>query len=157
MMIGAVVSRTCDAGFEHESRDCFVHAIRFVTGVPYRDAHEFVRTHFGRVDGKSTMGVDSGLQRIDQLKQYIFGFRVFTQKTMVSTRLRRTRWGAYRQVGVYRTAAQFAARFPRGKFLLCSNNHAFACIDGQIYDNGYAGARTNVTYAWEFIESSRVG
>src|SRR5882724_970837 len=53
-----------DLGYETEKNDCFVQAMRHVTGVPYRDAHGFVSAQFNRRHRKGTFAVVARMQNI---------------------------------------------------------------------------------------------
>jgi hypothetical protein len=159
--IKAVMMPPVEEGFEHETNDCMVTAIQAVTGVPYRDAHEFVRVRFHRQDRKGTMATATGMMNISVTKAIVFGYRVFTkdvlpvgQQSRVSTDSygHRTRYTRPR----YETLAQFVKSHRTGRLLVWSNNHAFAIIDGTVYDNGAAGARIQITGCFEFIPSSVV-
>jgi hypothetical protein len=151
----AVRMTTRDAGFEGEKNDCFVKAIQAVTRVPYRDAHAWVAREFKRTNRRPTHGVVDVMQRIEDTKTTVYGFRAFRKPASTGIAVRRTMFG-YRQVATYRTLASFAASHRTGRWLLWSNNHAFGMVDGVIYDNGLAGPRTQVTGVYEFIESSKI-
>jgi hypothetical protein len=144
-----------DAGFEAEDNDCFVKAVQAITGVPYRDAHAFVAKRFNRKVGRGTFDVVTITMAIETGKELIYGFRLFIKPAAIGTGIRRSRFG-YRQVTRYRTLEQFARTHRTGRWLLWSNDHAFAMVDGVVYDSGAAGARTQVTGVCEFIESSKV-
>jgi len=144
----AVHLDTRDPGFEYETKDCFVKAIQAVTGVPYRDAHAYVAKRFNRRFGKGTHNVESHMRTIAANCELIYGFRALYRKPDATI----DRWGARY---VYGTVTQFARMNPRGRFLLCSSNHAFAVIDGRVHDNGGAGARTRVRMVYQFLESSK--
>ena len=150
----AVAMRSRDDGFATESNDCFVKAVQAVTGVPYRDAHQFVATRFARKVGRATHNVVKTMAEIDARKEYVYGFRAFQQPAAVVSGLRRSRFG-YRFVPRYATLASFARTHRTGRWLLWSNSHAFAIVDGTVYDNGAAGPRTQVTGVYEFVESSK--
>lgn len=150
--IKSVYLGTRDEGFEHESNDCFVKALQAVTGVPYRDAHEFCRTQMGRKDRKGTSCM-APMMQIERERETVYGFRVFRHATGVE---HPARYSWMRQTAIrYDTLTQFVRTHKTGKFLVWSNRHAWAVIDGVVYDNGAAGARTQVTTVYEFIESSK--
>jgi hypothetical protein len=144
-----------DEGFEAENNDCFVKAVQAVTGVPYRDAHAFVSRRFARKNGHSTPEVPERMRDIATKAETIYGFRVFAKPAATGQRVRRTRFG-YRTVASYRTLQSFTRTHRTGRWLLWSNSHALAVIDGVVYDNGAAGPKTHVTGVYEFIESSKV-
>lgn len=157
--IKAIKMPETEPGFEHETNDCMVTAIQAVTGVPYRDAHEFLRVRFHRKDRKGVVTAAT-MMNISVTKTIVFGYRVFTKTVLpavgqqsrvsVDSYGYRTRYVRPR----YETLAQFVRRHRTGRFLVWSNNHAFAIIEGTVYDNGAAGARTQVTGCFEFVPSS---
>ena len=64
--VRVTMDRTRDEGFETETNDCFVHAIKAATGVPYRDAHAFVAARFNRAPRKllSSLGITSSEAKV---------------------------------------------------------------------------------------------
>jgi hypothetical protein len=159
--VKAVAMKTRDEGFEYETNDCFVKAVQAVTGVPYRDAHTYVAKRFGRKPKKATMSVNLIMRDIATTGECIFGFRAFVQpasqvgttsRVSVNSYGQRTRYTRAR----YATLAEFVRTHRTGRWLLWSNNHAFAMVDGVVYDNGAAGARTQVTGVNRIIASSEV-
>jgi hypothetical protein len=149
------VSRERDAGFENESRDCFVHALRHATGVPYRDAHAFVADHFKRKLRKGTFKVRSSMLAYAEAKTLFFGYRVFDRTPVPRVSICRSRRTfAYVQTAVYPTLADTLYKLRHGRFLICSNYHAWTVIDGVVFDNGATGNRTRVTECYEFVASS---
>jgi hypothetical protein len=73
--IKSVALESRDAGYGHETNDCLVKALAAVTGVPYRDAHQFCKDKLGRGDRQGTMVY--GLLHIAKMKTTIYGFRIF--------------------------------------------------------------------------------
>ena len=144
-----------DIGYETETNDCAVKALQAVTGVPYRDAHSFAEKTFGRKFRRGTQRWELELNRIAQNKTYIYGFRVFAYDARVGKTWGR-RHGQLIEKTAYQTLSQFLVRHPHGRFLLASNSHAFAVIDGVVYDNGAAGGKTKITSIFELKESSKV-
>ncbi len=147
-----------DAGYENETRDCFVQAVKYVTGVPYRDAHAFVAVQFNRKARKGTCHVKSRMQRAAINQETIFGYRVFDKTPkprIIITRSRRT--FAFVQKQVWPTVAESMLALRVGRYIVCSGNHAWAVIDGVIHDNGVTGNRTRVTECYELIPSSQCG
>lgn len=145
-----------DAGYETETRDCFVQALKHVTGVPYRDAHAFTASKFNRKMRKGTCHVQSTMQRMAIQAELVFGYRVFdkTPKPRIAiARSRRT--FCFVQKAIYPTVAEVTYTMRTGRFIVCSNSHAWAVIDGVIYDNGVTGNRTRVTEAYQLIPSSQ--
>lgn len=137
-----------DAGFEYEKNDCAVKALMAVTGVPYRDAHAWSAVHFARKDCGAAMLWDKALGAHAQQALTIFGYRVYEQPAPAIERP-----NGYKNYG---TLAQFVRTHSKGRFLLSSTSHAFALIDGVVYDNGAAGAKTRVTYkVYELKPSSQ--
>ncbi len=145
-----------DPGYESENRDCFVQAIQCVTGVPYRDAHAFTALHFARKTGKGTCFVDLHMKAIAEKQETIFGYRVFVKPIPTRRTVRRSRRTFdYVQATVYPTVADSLYLMRSGRYLVCSGSHAWAVIDGVIYDNGVTGNRTRVTEVYEFKASSQ--
>lgn len=143
-----------DPGFERETKDCFVKALQAVTGVPYRDAHRFCEMHMGR---KPNHGTHCGLhmEHVSMSGVTIFGYRIFRRDAKTGTRIRRN-WYGTTVVDAHQTLAQFVASHKQGRYVIWSNNHALAAIDGVVYDNGAAGPRIRITGAYEFVPSSQV-
>lgn len=144
---------TRDSGYEHETNDCVVKALAAVTGVPYRDAHSFCKNYMERKDRKGCV-VNMHLMKMEQMKKPIYGFRSFCRESKIGTRMVRTKWGYHHSKDVHDTLSSFVRKHKTGRYLLCSNYHAFACIDGVIHDNGAAGPKTQVTHVFEFITDS---
>jgi hypothetical protein len=144
-----------DAGFESEGKDCAVKALQAVTGVPYRDAHQWASVHFGRRNGQGTTTWDKTLTSLSTEHSTIFGYRIFKQVANVGTRLKRIRYHGLLRVPAYQTLESFVRSHRTGRYLVASNNHAWAVIDGIVYDSGYAGARTQCTSVYQLIPSSQ--
>lgn len=143
-----------DPGFEHETRDCFVLALKHVTGVPYRDAHFAAASRFNRPARKGTT-VDGYMRQIIDNKTTLFGYRVLLTQVPTGTTRRMSRWGNLDLKTVYPTLAQMVRRMRTGRYLVCSGSHAWAVIDGVVYDNGVTGPRTQVQEVYEFVASSK--
>lgn len=154
--VKSVLLNVRDSGFEHENNDCFVKALAAVTGVPYRDAHAFCRVRMQRKDKRGT-NCGAAMLAMARFKAIVFGFRIFETTTQSGTRAKVNRcWGTVKYVPTYPTLATFArTQGKTGKWLAWSNSHAFTVIDGVVFDNGAAGARTQVTTAYRFVESSK--
>jgi hypothetical protein len=157
-----VVNRDRDAGFENETNDCFVHALRHVLGVPYRDAHAFTASQFGRKPRGGTHEPQDVLRAMANDKKTALGYRVFdtdiqpTGTRLVVRRSRRFNMVWSRRVYTFPTLGSRMARFAKGRFLVYSHNHAWAVIDGVVIDNGpLKSNRTSVVGAWEFVPSSQ--
>ena len=147
-----------DPGFETEYRDCFVQAMRHVTGVPYRDAHKFVSLQFARKHRRGTTHVKERMTKISVEESTIYGYRVFVKAIPTRTVVRRSRRTFhYVQTTVYPTVTDSLYLMRSGRYLVCSGSHAWAVIDGVIYDNGVTGNRTRVTECYEFVASSKLG
>ncbi len=145
-----------DPGYETETRDCFVQAVMYATGVPYRDAHTFVSLQFARKHRKGTCHVKARMLEIVREQSTIFGYRVFNRAPVPRFTLRRTRVPFERvKVAVWPTVAESLYTMRTGRFVVCSTSHAWAIIDGVIHDNGVTGNRTRVTEVYEFIPSSK--
>lgn len=136
-----------DPGFESERNDCFVKALGAVTGVPYRDAHEFIRLNFKRLPRKGTRNPGEVLTGLKTNGKTVYGY----VPRPVSCGVEMHDWKCSTR---YDTLNQFTQTHQTGRYLLWSVNHAFALVNGRVYDNGLAGPRTRVTGAYEFIPSS---
>lgn len=131
-----------------DTNDCVVFAVMHATGVPYRDAHAYVEKRFRR---KALRGVHvtSPMLAIEVAKDTIFGYRVFNKP--VATRIVRGRLS----VGYkYETLSSVLLRCRTGRYIICSGSHAFTVIDGVVFDNDVAGARTQVREIYELVASS---
>jgi hypothetical protein len=143
-----------DAGFEHETRDCFVKALQAVTGVPYRDAHNFCETFMGRKPKHGTYPTSYMTQAVTE-EFTVFGYRIFKHDASLGTRVRRN-WYGTTVVRSYPTLTQFVKSHPRGRYIIWSDDHALAVIDGVVYDNGAAGPRIRITGVYGLVPSSQV-
>jgi hypothetical protein len=146
--IKSVKLGTRDEGFENESNDCMVKALQAVTGVPYRDAHAVCAERFRRRPGRGC--------RLEYLTLApVFGYRFIPvdNKPVLSIA-----FGGYRRLrrlrARYQTLTQFVSTHRTGRWFVASNYHAFAVIDGVVYDNGAAGTRTQVAFIYEVISDS---
>ena len=140
-----------DAGFETETNDCFVHAIKHVAGVPYRDAHAYVTKRYGRKPRKATYNVVNITAEIATRMELVYGYRVIPQ--ILPTKYVMRRGYQRRQMP---TMAGTIDRMRKGRYIVWSRNHAWAVIDGVVYDNGAASGRTQVNGFYEFVPSSQL-
>lgn len=138
-------------GFVRETNDCAVVALSHAAGIGYKLAHEI----FAAQGRRSRRGV-----KISQIESAFvacasrFSFKVVPTPSSFRESLRRISWGGFRRTysrtgGA--TVAQFVSTLPKkGRFLLCSSHHAFAYIDGVIYDNRHkATARGRMAFCAE--------
>jgi hypothetical protein len=145
-----------DIGFETETNDCMVRSIQAVTGVPYRDAHAFVAKRFNRKPRKGTRNVDIVMRDIAKNHETIYGFRVLAAgDAIVGTKLKRSTYRGVQIVPRFVTLAEFVRRHRTGRYLCWSHYHAFAIVDGVVFDTGAAGPRTNVAGFHEMLEDSK--
>jgi hypothetical protein len=108
-----------------ERRDCAVRASSIATGLPYKVMHDLYRLN-GRKNGQ---GVSIG--QVTRTLDY-------TQ--CVST------IGASRVL----TLKNFISQYKTGRWVVCNNRHAFAVIDGVVYDEAeMVSSRTHVVMAWK--------
>jgi hypothetical protein len=100
-----------------ELNDCVVRAFSIVLDKPYDDLHAQCAKH-GRKFAKGT--------------HYYTQRNVAQENGMVEIN-----WNELRNLspsGEYPTVLQFLKAFPKGRYYVCRNGHAFAIIDGVIHD-----------------------
>lgn len=137
---------TRDEGFENEANDCVVKALQAITGVPYREAHAFCAKRFAR---RNRCGTPVHAYLNESL--VVFGYRFISKEAKPISQSYSSFIGPRAR---YQTLADFVRSHRTGRWFACSNYHAFAVIDGVVYDNGAAGARTQVTFIYEAITDS---
>lgn len=104
----AAISRTSDCG-KKETNDCSVRALAIAADITYRKAHAILE-HFGREHRK---GVNT--KTLDDAAEFC---------------------GMQKTTYPHCTVGQFIAANPKGAFLVVKPRHAFAIVDGVVYDWG---------------------
>jgi hypothetical protein len=145
--VAFAVANIRDIGFEHESKDCTVRAIKNATGVPYRDAHAFLQAR-GRKDCEG-MYFSEVMTELVTTKAIVFGYRI--TKVEEGTTLDRT----YARLR-YPTLASSLRKCREGRYIIIKRGHTFAVIDGVVYDSGTVGTRSQVRSIFKLEPSSVV-
>lgn len=126
------------AGYICESKDCTVRSFAVAADVPYDVAHDVARRS-GRKNGKgwwsekilSVAELDGLVKAISMpLGVQTIGLAGFNQRV------------------IYLTLEQIARKYPKGRYILNTRNHATALIDGKIHDTGLR-PRAKVVDIWE--------
>jgi len=127
-----VIDRTeLPDSFSHENNDCTVHAFGRVTGKPYAEIHALVKAA-GRKDGR-------GHYTYAHLGSKPEG------KEFAGCKFQHVDRGLWTH---RQTAGTFAAQHPVGRFMITKRGHAFALVDGVIYDSARFSPRSIVRDAW---------
>ena len=122
------------SGFFAEKRDCTVRSLACAADIPYGDAHRILKKS-GRKNGRgwwAKRGLVVAAQEgvIDfasvPLGRSVHGMRI-----------------------IYPTVAQVLRRLPQGRYIFATRNHAFAVLDGVIFDTGLIGLRSRVKMVFE--------
>ena len=100
-----------------EKDDCVVRAFSIVLDRPYNEVHSTCEKH-GR---KFAHGTSGNIQRT-----------VAQEYGMVEVTWKELR--ALSSSALYPTVLQFLKAFPKGRYYVCRDGHAFAIIDGVIHD-----------------------
>lgn len=116
---------------QNETNDCTVLAVASAIGLDYLTAHTLA-AQAGRVARKGFFS--SRILKEAQRTGWIAGY---TQTKMYDgARLQKNHtYGAYRGSSPYPTLAQVMPLLAKGRYVLETGNHAFAVVDGVIYDN----------------------
>jgi hypothetical protein len=114
------------AGYR-ESLDCTVRAAAVAGGISYAEAHAQLKS-LGRRDG------------------HTFAFGLLANEFVGAYRVRRNEF-----YSEYRTVGQFLKAKLTGRFVLRTNKHVFAVVDGVAFDLVKEGARRKVHCVWQFI------
>lgn len=108
-----------EAGFFKERNDCVVRSYATVTGLPYTDAYRILQL-WGRLENK---GVH--VRPFIRSELNFFPFTIHDERT---------------------TIRKFLLSNYRGKFIVVVRRHAFAVIDGVIYDILIPPEKTKVLF-----------
>jgi len=129
-----------------EANDCVVYAFASAFGTDYDTAHKEVKERFSRKDKKGT-------QRAELLEGLQVG-TTFNGKTVTETIANpKQQYKAYGQV-VPRSLrlSTFAAKYPKGTYLVLVRSHAIAIKDGVIVDNNRARPSSIVQHVFKVEE-----
>lgn len=120
-----------DASYKssRETNDCCVRALANACGKSYIEAHRMCEMH--NRDARRGM-FEEELDRM---------FKTFTKVGVIK--------GPYSSDKTC-TVNTFCKRHPKGRYFVIERRHAFAIIDGIVYDYNYRGAR-KVIGAWKVI------
>ncbi|MEG0153345.1 MAG: hypothetical protein RR744_09295 [Cellulosilyticaceae bacterium] len=97
----------------NESADCSVKALATVLNTTYDKAHFHLKEHCGRKNGQGIYSKDVIPQSLKNTK-YVVGEYSRSNKI---------------------TVKQFCEKHNIGRYYVCVRGHAFAIIDGQVYDH----------------------
>lgn len=115
-----------DAGYKNEKNDCAVVALSIALGISYTKAYEKLDAA-GRKPNK-------GFYIIDFFKHCTFkGYEVEELYWKKKDRL---------------TEKQFAKKYPKGNWIIYTESHVVAVVDGTIFDTKEEPAEGKVQYAW---------
>lgn len=115
-----------------ENNDCVVYAFASAFGLDYDAAHAEVASRFGRKDGKGTKR--SGI--LEGIKQLQAGDQVNGKTVTEVISNPKTNYKAYGQV-VPRSVrlSSFAAKYPKGTYMVLVRSHAITIKDGMVVDS----------------------
>jgi hypothetical protein len=121
---------------DHERKDCIIRALSVAANVPYLKAYDDVMATGGRKPQRGGI-VPHILAKLKgyAIKQVFWWFEV-------PDRRNKPYFGAV-------TLAEFVRRFPKGRYFVIKNSHAFAVVDGKVHDTVKLGARTRILRAWQ--------
>jgi len=140
-----------DVGVGRETNDCVPAALAAAMRISYEDALAMCALG-GRKPRKGTYVPDVITVAND------LGYKTaslhYTSRTF--PRVHFSNWKAPRPYRM--TFAKFAQTYSKGSFLITSNRHAVAVVDGKIYSNhsGVEKGLQRVTQAWEFFPQVKV-
>ena len=125
------------AGFA-EKKDCTVRSLACAANIPYATAHDIAR-RAGRPNCKGWF-----TERIHPVAQADGVLEFVT----IPLGVYRRGLAGFNERLVYPTVAQIARKYPKGRYILNTCNHATTLIDGEIHDTGVRpGAK--VVSIWE--------
>lgn len=168
-------------GHPNESHDCTVRAISLAAGIEYKDAHaimelaerrplhganmavglvvaqELGMLQFRKIplrpsvftrDREDQMGRDAALFTATELKNPRAKYREGFQDTWVLGR-----YVYYTQPQRQITLSLILKKIPKGRYILCSNDHAFAVVDGVVHDSSPIGLNTRIRLCYQIVEA----
>jgi hypothetical protein len=126
---------TVDGKPEHH--DCTVRALKSVTAVPYRDAHEFMKGLGRRNRSGMNVTMLDDMTRCD----HVYGFKV--------TKLTDT-------IGYRLTLGNIVRRYPKGRYYIVITGHAIGMRDGVVIDSSTSGSGCRVKAVYKFTLTSEL-
>lgn len=111
-----------------DKNSCTVVALSCVTGNTYKQCYDYMK-RFGRLHGVGMLG--------SQIKTAFSAMKKFKMVESPYSHTNRI------------TINQFLKKHPVGKFYCCSRGHAFAIIDGVLYDHTLK-LRRQITMSYRF-------
>ncbi len=130
----------------HETNDCAVIALAHVAGISYAEAHAM----FKLAGRKNREGTTNRVIRDACLAQgAIKRFHYWSKPARICDGDYASWWR--RGSNLSPTLAKFLQQNPVGRFLVVKPGHAFAILDGVVYDNrSSAGARDRIEFSYQF-------
>ena len=132
-------------GFLKETNDCAVRAAANATGFDYEMVHAALR-HHGRSDNKGAMTstIAKAYAELGLKLEGVFGTSASARFDLATMR------SVFGKDSVKHYAGMTLERFIRGNlkgsFVCCTNNHAFAVIDGKLIDHTPLAAGIRITF-----------
>ena len=127
-----------EEGFTHETNDCGVRALALATGLSYAKAHGLLKAE-GRLDRKGTKTTQ--IERALRVAKIEFAII----STMICDSARGFR---IRRLSLDRITRQYC----QGRYIVITNTHGMALIDGTIHDNGnIKGPRSQVRQMYKIL------
>jgi hypothetical protein len=166
-------------GHPNESNDCTVRALSLASGIDYKDAHVVMELAGRRPLQGSNMA--SGLSVAEELGMlhfqkihlrarffaaeatYSSNNALFTKEELLNPRAKRVpgrdvwtvgRYMCYTQPQRQITLSLLLKKLPKGRYIFCTNNHAFAVVDGVVQDGGPIGLSTRIRLCYQIVEAS---
>lgn len=117
-------------GYSHERNDCTVRALSVACELEYSVAHKLIKDKTGRKDTGAC-----------------YGFPVFMDKYIPHIKkLHPKPWEKEKKIG---TLSKFVRDNPTGTWILLKSGHAFALVNGVVYDSWQPGPKTQIKQAWQ--------
>ena len=133
-----------------ERNDCVVRAIASTFDFPYDVAHKFVATEFDRQPGKGTFNTSKKLSE----RYHIMGknYGIITKEYLMYPGSKAHQSKGGKPVPI--VLSMFLEKYPKGKYLLIVEGHAFSVIDGVVIGNANDGKRlrAKVLFAIKVID-----
>lgn len=136
-----------------ESNDCTVWTLAAILCIPYADAHALLK-RAGRREGAGAYSSQV------QLAASFAGYELREHskpRVQVTRREKRAWWNANDELATWTEEAKPTAMRvldfvpARGHFYVSTGHHAFAVIDGVIYDNGGLRPRCRISRVYELV------
>ena len=168
-------------GHPNESRDCTVRALSLAADIEYKDAHVIMELAERRVLHGANMvqGLDVAEQlgmlqyrKIQLRPRRVIGFdgmfsndgdALFTENDLRDPRAKlregyQNTWAKgncvyYSQPQRSITLSLLIKKLPKGRYIVCSHDHAFALIDGVVHDSAPVGLSTRVRLCYQIMEA----